>query len=120
MYLCLIHIKAAFLVNHCQVRPKEDPERISTPSPEASPIRQRIRHARPFSSRRMYPRMPSEISLSTITEESSSCHSSHEIVVQPEVIVETTTVTNTSNGATTVNTTTSTPSSPEVNYRKFF
>lgn len=39
--------------------------------------------------------MQSEISLSTISEEPPSYKSSHEIVVQPELVVETTTVTNT-------------------------
>ncbi|XP_054706725.1 LOW QUALITY PROTEIN: protein patched homolog 1-like [Uloborus diversus] len=91
-----------------EVIPLNDSDRIPTPSPEPSPIRQRMKHARPFG-RRIYPRLASEISLSTITEESSSCHSSHEIIVQPEVVVETTTVTNTSNGSTTVNTSTNTP-----------
>lgn len=94
-----------------QVVPYDDPDRIPSPSPEPSPLRQRVKHARPFT-RRIYPRVPSEISLSTITEESQSCHS-HEIVVQPEVTVETTTVTNTTNGVTTVNTSTS---SPEVSF----
>ncbi|NP_001310737.1 protein patched-like [Parasteatoda tepidariorum] len=88
-----------------EVIPSDNSNRLQTPSPEPSPpIRQRVRLARPFH-RRVYPRVPSEISLSTITEESGSCHSA-EIIVQPEVTVETTTVTNTSNGTTTVNTTT--------------
>ncbi|KAG8179321.1 hypothetical protein JTE90_021988 [Oedothorax gibbosus] len=94
-----------------EVIPYDDPERIPSPSPEPSPLRQRVKHARPFN-RRIYPRVPSEISLSTITEESQSCHS-HEIVVQPEVTVETTTVTNTTNGVTTVNTSTSSPESTD-------
>ncbi|GIY21761.1 protein patched homolog 1 [Caerostris extrusa] len=93
------------------VVPFDDPERIPTPSPEPSPIRQRVKHARPFT-RRIYPRVPSEISLSTITEESTSRHSP-EIVVEPELVLETTTVTNTTTGASTVNTTTSTPDNPD-------
>ncbi|CAL1269676.1 unnamed protein product [Larinioides sclopetarius] len=94
-----------------EVIPYDNPERISTPTPEPSPIRLRVKHARPFT-RRIYPRVPSEISLSTITEESTSRHSP-EIVVQPELVVETTTVTNTTTGASTVNTTTSTPESTD-------
>ncbi|GFR30951.1 protein patched [Trichonephila clavata] len=97
-----------------EVLPYDNPERIPTPSPEPtpepspepSPIRLRAKHVRPFT-RRMYPRVPSEISLSTITEESTSRHSP-EIVVEPELVVETTTVTNTLTGASTVNTTTNT------------
>ncbi|GFT84485.1 protein patched [Nephila pilipes] len=97
-----------------EVLPFDNPERIPTPSPEPtpepspepSPIRLRAKHTRPFT-RRMYPRVPSEISLSTITEESTSRHSP-EIVVEPELVVETTTVTNTLTGASTVNTTTNT------------
>ncbi|XP_076319648.1 protein patched-like isoform X2 [Tachypleus tridentatus] len=77
-----------------EVIPHDDPDRIATPSPEPSPPRQRTQTSRHFS-RRVYPRVNSEISLSTITEEPQSYHSSHEIVVQPEVVVETTTITNT-------------------------
>ncbi|XP_076353489.1 protein patched-like isoform X1 [Tachypleus tridentatus] len=78
-----------------EVIPKDDPDRIATPSPEPSPPRPRARTSQHFSGRRVYPRVNSEISLSTITEEPQSYHSSHEIVVQPEVVVETTTITNT-------------------------
>lgn len=70
-----------------QVRPKDNPDRLSTPTPEPSPrLRERVHR-----SRRVYPRMNSDVSLSTITEEPTQ-YSSHEIIVQPEVVVETTTV----------------------------
>lgn len=42
-----------------------------------------------------YPRVPSDVSLSTITEEPSQ-YSSHEIIVQPELVVETTSAPGTS------------------------
>ncbi|KAL4236598.1 Protein patched 1 [Mactra antiquata] len=75
-----------------EVRPKPNCDRIPTPSPESSP-RARIRNLpvrATRSSRKMkYPRrIPSDLSLTTITEEPSQ-YSSTEIVVQPEVIVET-------------------------------
>jgi len=75
-----------------QVRPKKDCDRLPTPSPEASP-RPKIRNLpvrATRSSRKMkYPRrIPSDLSLTTITEEPSQ-YSSTEIVVQPEVVVET-------------------------------
>ncbi|XP_052257049.1 protein patched homolog 1-like isoform X2 [Dreissena polymorpha] len=75
-----------------EVRPKKDTDRIPTPSPEASP-KARIRNLpvrATRSSRKMkFPRrIPSDISLTTITEEPSQ-YSSTEIVVQPEVVVET-------------------------------
>lgn len=62
---------------------------IEAPTPEPSP-RPRERPVRSVS-RHIYPRMPSDISLSTITEEPTQ-YSSHEIIVQPEVVVETTTI----------------------------
>lgn len=86
-----------------QVRPLEHPERLSTPSPKSSPV-----HPRKSSSGsgggdkgrggKSAPR-PSAPSLTTITEEPPSWHSSapsvqssmQSIVVQPEVVVETTT-----------------------------
>uniref|UniRef100_T1IK20 SSD domain-containing protein n=1 Tax=Strigamia maritima TaxID=126957 RepID=T1IK20_STRMM len=75
-----------------EVIPKDNPDRIATPTPEPSPPRVRYKckknKADLQQNRRMY---PSEISLSTITEEPPSWQSSHEIVVQPEVVVETTT-----------------------------
>lgn len=74
------------------MRPKKDSERIPTPSPEPSP-RVKIRNLpvrTTRSSRKMkYPRrIPSDLSLTTISEEPSQ-YSSTEIVVQPEVVVET-------------------------------
>ncbi|KAK7490523.1 hypothetical protein BaRGS_00018309 [Batillaria attramentaria] len=72
-------------------RGEDNPDRLSTPTPEPSPrLRDRDRE-RSSRSRRVYPRMNSDISLSTITEEPTQ-YSSHEIIVQPEVVVETTTV----------------------------
>lgn len=91
-----------------EIIPHDDPNRISTPTPEPSPLCERIQRSRPFK-RRIYPRINSEISLSTISEEQGSCHSSHEIIVEPEVVVETTTVTNTQG---TVNSTTSSKYAP--------
>ncbi|XP_052776119.1 protein patched homolog 1-like isoform X1 [Mya arenaria] len=75
-----------------EVRPKKDTDRIPTPSPEASP-RAKIRNLpvrATRSSRKMrYPqRIPSDLSLTTISEEPSQ-YSSTEIVVNPEVVVET-------------------------------
>lgn len=76
-----------------EVRPKDNAERIPTPSPENSPKLKKIRNLpvrATRSSRKMkYPRrIPSDLSLTTITEEPSQ-YSSTEIVVQPEVVVET-------------------------------
>ena len=61
-------------------------ERIPLPTPDPSPKPERP--VRTVSRGRVYPRMPSDLSLSTITEEPTQ-YSSHEIVVQPEVVVET-------------------------------
>ncbi|XP_013398571.1 protein patched homolog 1 isoform X2 [Lingula anatina] len=69
-----------------EVQPKDNPDRLSTPTPEATPPPQRPPRAL---SRRVYPRMPSDISLTTISEEPTQ-YSSHEIIVSPEVVVETT------------------------------
>lgn len=77
-----------------QVIPKDNPDRLSTPTPEPSPQLP----PRPSRIRRIIPRVNSDISLSTITEEPTQ-YSSHEIIVQPEVVVETTTVPNGSHGA---------------------
>ncbi|XP_074605757.1 protein patched isoform X2 [Brevipalpus obovatus] len=75
------------------MRPFEHEDRISTPSPpNTPPIRKKQRGSSKIS--RGFPRVQSG-SLSTISEERSSFRSSHEIVVQPELVVETTTVTNT-------------------------
>lgn len=59
---------------------------IPPPTPDPSPKPERP--VRTVSRGRVYPRMPSDLSLSTITEEPTQ-YSSHEIVVQPEVVVET-------------------------------
>lgn len=78
-----------------QIRPKNDEDRIPTPSPEPSPKPKKKTSSTPSRSRgggrHPYPRIPSDVSLTTITEEPSQ-YSSHEIVVEPEVVVETTTI----------------------------
>ncbi|KAH7935128.1 hypothetical protein HPB52_004477 [Rhipicephalus sanguineus] len=92
--------------------PQSRGDRIATPSPEASPEppQRAIRPPRTFGRPVAGPplggagvrRHPWADSLSTISEEPPSyhsCSSSHEIVLHPEVVVETTTVT-TSNGTT--------------------
>jgi len=82
------------------VIPHEFPDRISTPSPPPSPVQTRIGSCRvgkaPPPPRRGHGgvqcnRLHAEPSLTTITEEANSWHSTHEIVVQPELVVETTT-----------------------------
>ena len=91
--MCIVQLHSCLVP--IQVIPKDNPDRLSTPTPEPSP-RLGLRDQRSFSSsrgRRVYPRRNSDISLSTITEEPTQ-YSSHEIIVQPEVVVETTTVTN--------------------------
>lgn len=99
-----------------EIIPFEHSDRISTPSPSPSPpiSRKKLRSVSgPYFSRRSYPRVQSEISLSTISEEPQSYHSSHEIVVQPEFVVETTTITNGPNGGNQIiSQTTSTSTSP--------
>ncbi len=67
---------------------------LPPPTPEPSPVPERPLRT---ISRRVYPRMPSDISLTTITEEPTQ-YSSHEVIVQPEIVVETTV----SNGGVTV------------------
>lgn len=87
--LILLPVLLSVLGPRGEVLPKDNPDRLSTPTPEPSPrlrVRERERSSR---SRRVYPRMNSDISLSTITEEPTQ-YSSHEIIVQPEVVVETT------------------------------
>lgn len=75
-----------------QVRPFDDGDRLPSPSPEPSPKPKKKSASRSTrSSRRLYPRIPSDISLTTISEEPTQ-YSSHEIIVEPEIIVETTTV----------------------------
>ncbi|KAK7100530.1 hypothetical protein V1264_023464 [Littorina saxatilis] len=107
--LLLLPILLSFLGPKGEVIPKENPDCLSTPTPEPSPRmgrdqRHHHHHIRTSSSsssssrgRRVYPRRNSDISLSTITEEPTQ-YSSHEIIVQPEVVVETTTIP--SSGAT--------------------
>lgn len=77
-----------------QVKPLKYPDRICTPSPE--PVR-RSRKTTTSTCRQApasLPRRHREPSLSTITEEPGSWHSTtHEIVVEPELVVETTTFT---------------------------
>ena len=72
-----------------EVVPNNDTDFLPPPTPEPSPPPPE-RHVHSIS-RRVYPRIPSDISLTTITEEPTQ-YSSHEIVVQPEVVVETTTI----------------------------
>ncbi|GAB6028772.1 hypothetical protein CHUAL_004588 [Chamberlinius hualienensis] len=75
-----------------EVIPKDDPNRLSPPTPEPSPKPlPKIKQFKTAFSKRIHPRTHSENSLSTITEEPPSWQSSHEIVVQPELVVETTT-----------------------------
>ncbi|XP_064605910.1 protein patched homolog 1-like [Liolophura sinensis] len=88
--LLLLPILLSILGPQGEVRPKIDEERIAPPTPE--PIPRAVDRPSRSTSRRVYPRIPSNISLTTITEEHSSQYSSHEIIVQPEVVVETTTV----------------------------
>ncbi|XP_034192585.2 protein patched isoform X5 [Osmia lignaria lignaria] len=77
-----------------EVIPNEHPDRISTPTPPASPIVRRSKPPAP--PRRSYKidnaRLHAEPSLTTITEEPNSWHSTQEscIIVQPELKVETT------------------------------
>ena len=85
-----------------QVVPKDNGDSLPVPTPEPSPqLTSRRAHSHGnrshhhhhrggSSSRRVYPRANSDVSLSTISEEPTQ-YSSHEIVVQPEVVVETTT-----------------------------
>lgn len=96
-----------------QVIPTSGEDRIETPTPLPSPCTERSRRAdsrsgqhsethnnnsggggnNNLSSVTYVPRRlrGSDLSLTTITEEPPSWTSSHEIVVQPEVVVETTT-----------------------------
>ena len=104
-----------------EIIPFDYEDRIATPSPTPSPCLPRKKRSVPYFSRRSYPRVQSEISLSTISEEPQSYHSSHEIVVQPEFVVETTTITSPTNGGTqTISQTTSTSSTPTSNEVYFY
>ncbi|XP_076225909.1 protein patched isoform X3 [Nomia melanderi] len=83
------------LIGPCpEVIPNDHPDRISTPTPPASPIVRRSKPPAP--PRRSYKidnaRLHTEPSLTTITEEPNSWHSTQEscIIVQPELKVETT------------------------------
>ncbi|XP_046629599.1 protein patched isoform X1 [Neodiprion virginianus] len=77
-----------------EVIPNDHPDRISTPTPPASPIVRRTKPPappkRPHKSESN--RLHAEPSLTTITEEPNSWHSTQEscIIVQPELKVETT------------------------------
>ncbi|XP_029676327.1 protein patched-like [Formica exsecta] len=77
-----------------EVIPNDYPDRISTPTPPASPIVRRSKPPAP--PRRSHKienaRLHAEPSLTTITEEPNSWHSTQEscIIVQPELKVETT------------------------------
>lgn len=75
-----------------EVRPLKYPDRMCTPSPE--PIKKPRRSSSCRQAPPPPPRRHREPSLSTITEEPGSWHSTtHEIVVEPELVVETTTFT---------------------------
>ncbi|KAL3869781.1 hypothetical protein ACJMK2_042418, partial [Sinanodonta woodiana] len=93
--LLLLPVLLSIVGPNGEVRPKNNADRIPTPSPDPSP-KPKPKKLRPVrttrSSRRLYPKIPSDISLTTISEEPSQYSSSHEIIVQPEVVVETTTV----------------------------
>lgn len=90
--LLLLPVLLSLAGPFAEVIPKDNSDRIDTPTPEPSPPpRERSRSKRDGFHRRIYPHVKSEISLTTITEEPSSWQSSHEIIVQPEVVVETTT-----------------------------
>ncbi|XP_013176469.1 PREDICTED: protein patched [Papilio xuthus] len=97
--LLFFPIVLSILGPNAEVRPLEHPERLSTPSPKSSPIHQRKTSSSDKTSRTKSAPRPSAPSLTTITEEPPSWHSSapsvqssmQSIVVQPEVVVETTT-----------------------------
>ncbi|PBC33005.1 Protein patched [Apis cerana cerana] len=87
-------ILLSFIGPSPEVIPNDHPDRISTPTPPASPIVRRSKPPAP--PRRSYKidnaRLHAEPSLTTITEEPNSWHSTQEscIIVQPELKVETT------------------------------
>ncbi|KAL0850981.1 hypothetical protein ABMA28_006876 [Loxostege sticticalis] len=99
--LLFFPIILALLGPAAEVRPLEHPERLSTPSPKCSPVIPRKSSSNSTSgekSRAKAATRPSAPSLTTITEEpswhssASSVQSSMQsIMVQPEVVVETTT-----------------------------
>ena len=96
--LVLLPVLLSIIGPKSEVIPLDKGEQITPPTPEPSPPPppRAVRVIPRPSSRsvgrrpRVYPRTPSENSLSTISEESTQ-YSSHEIVFQPEVVVETTT-----------------------------
>ncbi|XP_064624757.1 protein patched homolog 1-like isoform X2 [Lineus longissimus] len=93
--LVLLPVLLSMLGPQGEVVPMDKSDRIAAPSPEPSPPPP----GRPQrSTRRVYPRMPSDLSLSTITEEPTQ-YSSHEIIVHPEIVVETTTVPGSQSGS---------------------
>ena len=76
-----------------EVVPNEHPDRMSTPTPPASPIVRRPKPPQPpRRSHKIDARLQAEPSLTTITEEPNSWVSNQEscIIVQPELKVETT------------------------------
>ncbi|XP_048757819.2 protein patched homolog 1-like isoform X2 [Ostrea edulis] len=93
--LLLLPILLSLIGPKAEIRPKNDEERLPTPSPEPSPKPKKKSSSSGSRSRgsgkHFYPRIPSDLSLTTITEEPTQ-YSSHEIVVEPEVVVETTTI----------------------------
>ncbi|BFZ16560.1 hypothetical protein BsWGS_19599 [Bradybaena similaris] len=77
-----------------EVIPKDNADRLAMPTPEPSPKLSERYNSSSQSHRRkhrVYPRVNSDLSLSTISEEPTQ-YSSHEIIVQPEVVVETVTL----------------------------
>ena len=94
MVICTVQL-IIFFCTHQVIPLEEYSDRITMPTPDPSPLPERVRssdrHVRSVSRRvhpRMPPRMPSDLSLSTISEEPTQ-YSSHEIVVEPQVVVET-------------------------------
>ncbi|RUS84707.1 hypothetical protein EGW08_007535 [Elysia chlorotica] len=96
--LMLLPVLLSLIGPKGEVVPKDNGDRLPVPTPEPSPqLQARRLHSHGSRSnhhrgggRRGYPRANSDVSLSTISEEPTQ-YSSHEIVVQPEVVVETTT-----------------------------
>lgn len=96
--LVLLPVLLSIVGPRSEVIPLDEGDQITPPTPEPSPLpppRPVRAVSRPVTTSshhrsRKYPRVPSEISLSTISEETTQ-YSSHEIVFQPEVVVETTT-----------------------------
>lgn len=87
----------------CQIVPITKSARNQAPTPQASPshVRRTRNSSRQNLGGRSRPRSNSESDdLSTIYEESHSYRSSHEIIVQPELVLETTTITSGHAGGT--------------------